>query len=381
MTRIKKQVFDTYHERLTWLLRLRFVLIIIVSFLLSLSLFKSSLINFEPGNIRTLIVLNTTALIVNFILLFYQNYIIEWQHIILDENHFNYLSLIHIDFDIVYIILLIALTGGLHSRFLFFMMYNIITTTFLISGFRSYFYSFLVLFLLALTSISFYIVPSFPYINFHMTNPVPEMTFISIIYIFAVYISKYVSSKLYEKQVELNLLYEETYHLSITDRLTGLYDQTYFRIAASDALEIAKVNHNAFAIVMMDLDDFKSFNDNNGHLSGSRALQEIAQIIRQSFRKTDILAKYGGDEFIMLMRDIDEDYIIPTLKRFQNKLESYDFNPGGEGFNTITASIGISVFPCDGDNLHVLMKRADRALYHVKNKGKNGLLLYKDIEE
>lgn len=381
MTRIKKQVFDTYQERLSWLIRLRFVLIVLVGFLLSLSLFRMSLINFPPENLKTLFILNMTALGVNAMLAFYQTYIIQWKHLIMDENHFNYISLIHIDFDIVYIILLIALSGGLHSRFLFLLIYNIITTTFLISGFRSYFYSFLMLFLLALTSISFFTVPSFPYINFHMTNPLPDMIFISIIYIFAVYISKYVSSKLYEKQEELNALYEETYNLSITDRLTGLFDQTYFRIAASDALDIARVNNNTFAIVMMDLDNFKAFNDSNGHLSGSRALQEIAELIRKSFRKTDILAKYGGDEFIMLMRDIDEDYILPTLRRFQEKLEAYDFNPGGEGFNTITASIGISVFPGDGESLQTLMRKADKALYHVKDKGKNGLLLYKDIKE
>ncbi len=381
MAGVKHIIYDTYNERLHWLIRLRFALIIIVSVLLVLTMFKISLLNFPLENIKTLIILNLSALLINVLLAGYQYYIVEKRHMILDENHFNYISLLHIDFDILYVILLIALTGGLNSRFLFLLIFNIITTTFLISGFRSYFYSMLVLFLLTLTSITFYTVDSFPYINFRIINPLPEMTFISVIYLFAVYISKYVSSKLYDKQEELNILYEEAYSLSITDRLTGLYDQTYFRIAASDAIEIADVNHNTLAIVMLDLDDFKGFNDSNGHLTGSRALQEIAQIIRSSFRKTDILAKYGGDEFIMLMRDIDNEYITPTLRRFQKQLADYDFNPGGEGHHTITASLGISIFPDDGNDISTLMQKADKALYSVKDGGKNGLMLYKDIEK
>ena len=372
MAGVKHIIYDTYNERLHWLIRLRFALI---------TMLNISLLNFPLENIKTLIILNLSALLINVLLAGYQYYIVEKRHMILDENHFNYISLLHIDFDILYVILLIALTGGLNSRFLCLLIFNIITTTFLISGFRSYFYSMLVLFLLTLTSITFYTVDSFPYINFRIINPLPEMTFISVIYLFAVYISKYVSSKLYDKQEELNILYEEAYSLSITDRLTGLYDQTYFRIAASDAIEIADVNHNTLAIVMLDLDDFKGFNDSNGHLTGSRALQEIAQIIRSSFRKTDILAKYGGDEFIMLMRDIDNEYITPTLRRFQKQLADYDFNPGGEGHHTITASLGISIFPDDGNDISTLMQKADKALYSVKDGGKNGLMLYKDIEK
>ena len=276
---------------------------------------------------------------------------------------------------------MIALTGGIKSHFHFLLIYNIVTTTFIISGMKSYFYSFIVLFLLFVSSIKYSIISTFPYIYLEPINPLPEMAFIIIIYIFAVYISKYVSNKIYEKQEELNLLYEKAYYLSITDRLTGLYDQTYFRIAASDAIEIAQENHNELAIIMMDLDNFKEFNDSNGHLLGSSALQHIAEIIRSSFRKTDILAKYGGDEFIILMRDIDEEYIIPTFRRLQKRLLTHDFNPINPSNNEITASLGISLFPGDGNNISELIGKADKALYYVKNKGKNNLMLYNKIKE
>ncbi len=373
--------FDTYSEKLLWLIKLRFILIVIVSFLVSLAAFGPSFMNFPSQNILILTVINFSALCINLLFLIFHKYIILKRNLTIDENYFNYLSFIHIDFDILYIVILIALTGGIRSHFHFLLIYNIVTTTFIISGLKSYFYSFIVLFLLFFSSIKCSIISTFPYIYLETINPLPEMAFITIIYIFAVYITKYVSNKIYEKQEELNQLYEKAYYLSITDRLTGLYDQTYFRIAASDAIEIAYVNHNKLAIIMMDLDNFKEFNDTNGHLLGSSALQHIAQIIRSSFRKTDILAKYGGDEFIILMRDIDQEYIIPTLQRFQKKLLNHNFNPINSSNNEITASLGISLFPEDGNNISELIGKADKALYYVKNKGKNSLMLYNKIKE
>ncbi|MCK4524222.1 GGDEF domain-containing protein [candidate division WOR-3 bacterium] len=381
MVEANKIRFDTYSEKLIWLIKLRFILIVIVSFLVVLAAFGPSFLNFPPQNIPLLIVINLSALCINLIFLIFHKYIILQRKLTVDENYFNYLSFIHIDFDIIYIILLIALTGGIRSHFHFLLIYNIVTTTFIISGMKSYFYSFIVLFLLFVSSIKYSFISTFPYIYLETTNPLPEMAFIIIIYFFAVYISKYVSNKIYEKQEELNVLYEKAYYLSITDRLTGLYDQTYFRIAASDAIEIAQENHNELAIIMMDLDNFKEFNDSNGHLLGSSALQHIAEIIRSSFRKTDILAKYGGDEFIILMRDIDEEYIIPTLRRLQKKLLTHDFNPINPSNNEITASLGISLFPGDSNNISELIGKADKALYYVKDKGKNNLMLYNKIKE
>ncbi|MFO8062387.1 MAG: GGDEF domain-containing protein [bacterium] len=378
---MKNLSLKTYENRLNWMIRLRFLMIIIITVISSLSLITGNNFGIDSRSVRFVFLINILFIIINFILLAYQLYITKRKHLTIDQSHFNYLSFIHVDFDIIYVISIIYITGGLDSRFLLLLTYNIITMSFLVPGFRTYIYSAIVLILLTLTSSHISVVGQSPYLKFSFTNPMPDMVYIFFIYIFSVYIAKYVSNRIYEKQKELNDLYEKAYKMSITDSLTGLYDQRYFRLAASDAIDIAEETNHQLAVVMIDLDNFKSFNDHNGHLIGSRALKEISDIIKGSFRKTDILAKYGGDEFVILMRDIDDEFIIPTLRRFAHNIRTHDFSPEHPDYNHITASMGVAVFPRNGSTVATLIDRADKALYRVKNTGKDRLMLYDNIKE
>lgn len=368
------------YDKLYWLINIRTLLLICLTIIFSiLSIFKIKINNtFSP---EYLLFWQMIALVINFLLYIDLKYLQNNKHLIMNEENFKYIGMIQIDFDILYTIVTIFLSGGIKSPLLFLFIYNIITSNFLIQDRNTFFYTLILIVLIFISEFRFRFKDTFPYIEYKTLEKFENMVLISLIFFFLFYLSKYVSEKLKQKQEELNKLYQETYKLSITDRLTGLYDQTYFRVSASDAIEIAKINNNKLAIVMFDIDNFKEFNDTNGHLMGSRALVQIAQIMKKTFRKTDILGKYGGDEFIILLKDIDENYITFVLERFKSQIENFNFNPETSRVSHLTISIGVSFFPKDGENLDTLIDKADKALYTAKNLGKNNLFIFDDSKK
>ncbi|HCP16171.1 MAG: GGDEF domain-containing protein [bacterium] len=378
----KGNIFYTQfnYEKLFWLINIRTILLTSLAIIFFfLHIFGIKINNtFSP---KYLFFLQITSIIVNLFLYLDLKYLQKNKHLMMNEENFKYLGMIQIDFDILYTILTIFLSGGIKSPLLFLFIYNIITSNFLIQDRNTLFYIIVLLILISLSAFGFTFKQTFPYIEYRTLEKFENMVLISLMYFFLFYLSKYVSEKLNQKQEELNHLYQETYKLSITDRLTGLYDQTYFRVSAKDAIDIAKANNNKIAIVMFDIDNFKEFNDTNGHLMGSRALIQIAQIMKQTFRKTDILGKYGGDEFILLLKDIDENYITFVLERFKSKIENFNFNPETSKVSHLTISIGVSFFPKDGDDLETLIDKADKALYIAKNLGKNNLFVFEDSKK
>lgn len=372
-------IFDSKNnfEKFFWILNLRKTLIFSLIFLF----FIFYILNIDLYNTSStfyLLVWQFVSLILNFLFYFYLKHLEKNQHALMDDEQFKYIGLLQIDFDIVYTIITILLSGGIKSPLIFLFIYNILTLTFIIQDKNSFFYMFLLFLLMFISEFKFSFKQSFPYVEYVPLERIGNILLIFLIYLFLFYMSKYISDKLNQKQDELNELYRKTYKLSITDRLTGLYDQTYFKISATDALNIAKFNGNKLALVMFDIDNFKEFNDTNGHLMGSRALIQIADIMRKSFRKTDILGKYGGDEFIILLKDIDEDYILFVLERFKQNIQNHNFKPENSGVSRLTISMGVSFFPKDGDDVETLIDKADKALYIAKNVGKNFLVIFND---
>uniref|UniRef100_A0A7C3N730 GGDEF domain-containing protein n=1 Tax=candidate division WOR-3 bacterium TaxID=2052148 RepID=A0A7C3N730_UNCW3 len=368
------------YDKLFWLINIRTIILISLAVIFFfLNIFGIKINNtFSP---KYLLFWQLISILINLLLFFDLKYLQKNKHLMMNEENFKYLGMIQIDFDILYTIVTIFLSGGIKSPLLFLFVYNIITSNFLIQDRNTLFYTLILLILLFVSEFRFTFKETFPYIEYRTLEKFENMILIFVIYFFLFYLSKYVSEKLNQKQEELNRLYQETYKLSITDRLTGLYDQTYFRVSAKDAIDIAKTNNNKIAIVMFDIDNFKEFNDTNGHLMGSRALVQIAQIMKQTFRKTDILGKYGGDEFILLLKDIDENYITFVLERFKSKIENFNFNPETSKVSHLTISIGVSFFPKDGDNLETLIDKSDKALYTAKNLGKNNLFVFEDSKK
>jgi diguanylate cyclase (GGDEF)-like protein len=123
---------------------------------------------------------------------------------------------------------------------------------------------------------------------------------------------------------------------------------------------------------MIDIDHFKTFNDNHGHLMGDRVLQSVADLLERSIRKADILARFGGEEFVILLPEIDKERGRKVAEKLRRVVERADF-PKGETqpLGRITISLGLASFPEDSGHAPELLERADRALYIAKTLGRN----------
>ena len=167
------------------------------------------------------------------------------------------------------------------------------------------------------------------------------------------------------KQLAAQKLYEQANY----DRLTGLANRHYFEDHFSRALASCQRRDEKMALLYMDLNDFKPINDTYGHQVGDAMLATASAIIMQSIRADDIAARFGGDEFVVLLQHVSmPDDAKNVVKRLVALLEEVEYI---EGHNvTLSASIGVSVFPEDGDDFDQLIKVADHRMYDAKRKRK-----------
>jgi len=164
----------------------------------------------------------------------------------------------------------------------------------------------------------------------------------------------------------LETIHYQAYH----DSLTALSNRLSFEHTLNEAVKSSTSNNQRLAILFIDLDEFKSVNDTLGHAIGDRLLVNVSNRLEHNLKSEDTLARMGGDEFAILIRDIDSDSdAINVSKRLLNCLRS-EYDIGGARL-TIGASIGISFFPEDGKHANELLKNADIAMYQAKEGGKN----------
>jgi diguanylate cyclase (GGDEF)-like protein len=161
--------------------------------------------------------------------------------------------------------------------------------------------------------------------------------------------------------------------LSITDGLTGVYNYRYLRSALDMEVARAKRYEETFSIIMLDVDHLKEYNDVHGHLQGSEVLRRIAQVVSTALRGVDLLAKYGGDEFVIILPHTDGAGAKALGERIRAAVERAEF-PGEEAGMKITSSMGIAQFPQDGETSRDLIESADRALYDAKRSGRNRVI-------
>ncbi len=171
-------------------------------------------------------------------------------------------------------------------------------------------------------------------------------------------------------------LFEKLRHQAITDGLTGMYNhrhfQDRFKIEAAKAREL---NHN-LSLIMVDIDNFKWINDYYGHAVGDQAIRYIATKLRENSREGDVVARYGGDEFVWLLTHTDPDQAVSVAKRFLGSVSREPFDAMG----VITVSIGISSFPSATKNASRLIQMADRAMYKAKSEGGNKVRTFTNEE-
>ncbi len=164
-------------------------------------------------------------------------------------------------------------------------------------------------------------------------------------------------------------------HIAYHDYLTGLPNRRMFEEELNAILESSIQFQNQFAVLYIDMDGFKRINDTLGHMKGDQLLIEISSRLRENLSNHDFVARIGGDEFTVLLRQIDAtDEAVSFAKKLILSLEEPFYMNGYELF--ITASIGMTIYPTDGEDAGMLMSKADTALYRAKEMGKNNYQIY-----
>jgi len=173
------------------------------------------------------------------------------------------------------------------------------------------------------------------------------------------------------------LLYEQTQQMAFTDGLTGLYLHRFFQVRLVEEIAWADRYKKSICLVMVDADKFKQFNDTLGHPAGDALLQEIASLLKDKVRTTDIVCRYGGDEFALILKDTPKDEAVRTCERIR---ETFQLRFAAAVVQ-VTASIGLACYPTDAPNKKDLAKAADDALYVSKREGRNRVTAAPTMEE
>lgn len=168
---------------------------------------------------------------------------------------------------------------------------------------------------------------------------------------------------------------------AITDSLTGLYNRRYLFEKAKVVAQHAITRHSPISVFIFDIDYFKRYNDVNGHAEGDGLLVELSRLIKENSRGTDIVARFGGEEFIVLMPDTDKNSAWIYAEKIRKLIEEFSFNnrekqPSGY----VSISGGVASFPFDGNSLNAVIRRADEALYESKKSGRNRITKYEPFD-
>jgi diguanylate cyclase (GGDEF)-like protein len=167
------------------------------------------------------------------------------------------------------------------------------------------------------------------------------------------------------------LLHEELERLSVTDRLTDLYNHGYFQQRLEEEIARADRFSHDVSLVMMDIDFFKDFNDTYGHPRGDVVLTQIAQLVKDSMREVDVAARYGGEEFVVILPETDAKGALQVAERIRAGAEEGRFEGLAGEMVRKTVSIGVATYPANASTQPELIEAADQAMYAAKRSGRN----------
>jgi diguanylate cyclase (GGDEF)-like protein len=155
-------------------------------------------------------------------------------------------------------------------------------------------------------------------------------------------------------------------YIAETDRLTQIYNRTKFDEELKKQIAWAGLTSQKFGLIMLDLDHFKEVNDNHGHDIGDMVLKNTVELLHNRIRKSDILARWGGEEFMVIAPQVETDDLLTMVESLRKAIEEIEHSQVGR----VTASFGATLLT-PTDNIQSLLKRVDMALYRSKNSGRN----------
>lgn len=165
---------------------------------------------------------------------------------------------------------------------------------------------------------------------------------------------------------------ERVKQLAYLDGLTGIFNRRFFELRIGEEIERARRYETGMAVIMADIDQFKRLNDEFGHLLGDEVLRQVSSIFHQQVRKIDVVCRYGGEEFAILLTQINAHQALSIAEKLRRLVETWQF-PGVP--RAITISAGVAAFPTDGRTRDEIVRAADQALYSAKQSGRNKVCL------
>jgi diguanylate cyclase (GGDEF)-like protein len=159
-------------------------------------------------------------------------------------------------------------------------------------------------------------------------------------------------------------------HAAAVDPVTGVFNRRYFQVRLDEELQRSHRHQIPLALLMIDIDDFKRVNDSHGHLAGDIILRDVGEILRRSVRVFDVCARFGGEEFVIIMPGSSSENALRIAERIRERIETY--RPADRTLATtrVTVSVGLAVSSSEA-TVSQLLERADQALYAAKRAGKN----------
>jgi diguanylate cyclase (GGDEF)-like protein len=171
------------------------------------------------------------------------------------------------------------------------------------------------------------------------------------------------------------ILYQKVQELAITDSLTQVFSRRFVLERLNEEMERSKKFNYNFSILMGDIDHFKNYNDHYGHLVGDAILREVSKTMKENIRQIDLIGRYGGEEFLVILTETDKEQARLAAERIRQAIEYKQIKAYDENLK-VTISIGISTFPDDAQDILGLIEKSDRALYQAKETGRNKVCVF-----
>lgn len=292
------------------------------------------------------------------VLLFFYN--LNARYGLLSRRYSAFKTFIDLMVFLAFIVAVCWYTGKMTSPFMS-LIYLILMATALTQGRRvTYFMAGL-----AITSYAMLASVDIREINYYLTHILEVFPFMLIAHLGAMLAGESETAR------------QEVERLSLTDEVTGINNMRNFLLLSNIQEKLAKRYIRPYAICMIDADNLKKVNDKHGHLAGTLLIQKVAQMITDNIRGSDICARYGGDEFVIMFNETGKEEVAGAVERIVCGMAAAPFDFEGTAIRT-TLSAGLAGYPEDGEDVRTVMANADEAMYHSKRNGKNRLTLFSD---